>query len=470
MDSIIKFNFGSFNTSIYYPSGNIELSCDQFVEEDLSMTDSINGHNKNNSKKIVNNKRKKKRKTKKRKISSDDDIIDLLMNNSDGSYSDRDSDDEYDDPDELDNNESCPNPLCDHNNNVNNIGIKNFTVIKNIDDLIELGKTYHCKTNKIYNGINLRIICNLVGPLTELQKLIGMKNVKEQIVNQIVFFLQGLNKKEKCNNCIDCLYDLPCSQNMNNDMLHTVITGPPGVGKTELGKILGHIYKSMGILSNGQMHIATRSDLIAKFLGQTAIKTQEFIDKCKGGVMLIDEVYSLGSAELRDSFSKECIDTLNQNLSERRDFLCIIVGYKESIEKCFFAYNEGLRRRFSFRYDITEYSADELMDIFLLKVHKEGWFVEFDNCLSDSNIQENKEHLGNFFRINKNYFPYYGGDIESLFLNCKIVHGSRVLFKDPSIRKILTLQDIQKGFELFVNHRDYKEKTEIPTSIRMMYT
>ena len=161
-------------------------------------------------------------------------------------------------------------------------------------------------------------------------------------MNQIVFFLQGLNQKERCGSCIDCSYNLPCPTNLNDDMLHTVITGSPGTGKTELGKILGKVYKAMGVLSNGTFHIAKRSDLIGRFQGHTAVKTQEFIDKCKGGVMFIDEAYSLGNKEQRDTFSKECIDTINQNLTERRDFLCIIAGYRKELNKCFFAYNPGL--------------------------------------------------------------------------------------------------------------------------------
>jgi len=183
--------------------------------------------------------------------------------------------------------------------------------------------------------MNLRILCNLVNPLTELNNMVGMANVKEHMVDQILFFLQGFNVITRCGKCTDCTFGLACIKTQT-EMLHTVITGPPGVGKTELGKILGKVYKELGILSNDTFKLVTRSDLIAGYLGQTAIKTQKVIDEAKGGVLFIDEAYSLGNAELRDSFSKECIDTLNQNLSERRDFLCIIAGYKEELEKCFF--------------------------------------------------------------------------------------------------------------------------------------
>jgi hypothetical protein len=390
--------------------------------------------NKNNRKPTMP---KQKSSRPKRNI-PDKDIIKMLM--IDDTHP-SDSEEEQSESEDID----CSNPLCDHKENTKMKPVF-FAEIKDIHDLIALGKTYHCKTNKIYNGVNLRILCDLVPALTDLSNLVGMSNVKQNIINQIVFFLQGFNEKSKCGKCLDCVYNLPCIQSGNKDMLHTVITGPPGVGKTELGKILGKIYKALGILSKGHMFIATRTDLIGKYLGHTAAKTQAFIDKCKGGVMFIDEAYSLGNPEGRDSFSKECIDVLNQNLSERRDFLCIIAGYKEQLDKCFFAYNPGLARRFTFRYDITGYTPSELMDIFNLKVQQEGWHTEYD-----------KNRALDFFTKNKALFPHYGGDIETLFLNCKIIHGKRVLFKDPSVRKIITLNDIEKGFELFVNHR--KQKT-----------
>ena len=106
-----------------------------------------------------------------------------------------------------------------------------------------------------------------------------------------MFFLQGNHTNQKCNKCIDCSYNLPCL-NSQTEMLHTVITGPPGVGKTEFGKILGKVYKEMGILSGGSFKLATRADLIGAYLGHTAIKTQKVIDEAKGGVLFIDEAYS----------------------------------------------------------------------------------------------------------------------------------------------------------------------------------
>ena len=149
-----------------------------------------------------------------------------------------------------------------------------------------------------------------------------MNSIKKNIINHIIYYLQDLDDSK--------------------NMIHTIIQGPPGVGKSLLGKIIGDIYYYLGIFNNNLRHhrfeeyrnnypfrVAKRSDLIGRYLGETAIKTQEFIDSCYGGVMFIDEAYSLGNNEGRDSFSKECIDTINQNLTENKgNFLCIIAGYK----------------------------------------------------------------------------------------------------------------------------------------------
>ena len=352
----------------------------------------------------------------------------------------------------------CPNPLCYHSDVETEEDLTRFIYkrdkIESIDDLLELGKLYHCKKNKTYKGLDLKTICKLGEPLTKLNEMVGMKKVKDDIVNQIIFFLQGFNKKEKGE----------MDDEENGEMLHTIITGPPGVGKTELGKIFGSIYKNMGILSKGTMKIVKRSDLVGKYLGHTAAKTQKVIDECKGGVMFIDEAYSLGNKEGRDSFSKECLDTLNQNLTERRDFLCIIAGYKESLDECFFNYNEGLKRRFSFRYNIEKYSDEELKEIFLLKVKKEGWDFK--------NTKKNNKKLNTFFKDNLKYFPHFGGDIETLFLNCKIVHSRRVILLPKEDKKLLTIKDVEAGFKSFLVDRRYKEdemKNSISPQAMMMY-
>ena len=350
---------------------------------------------------------------------------------------------------------TCRNPLCNHKTfeeDSTSINTSTITIINNINDLIIIGGTYHCKKNIEYMKMDLRIIYNMIPPLLELNNMIGMKNIKQQLVNQILFFLLKMNKTSNCGVCYDCISLLPC-KNIQDDMLHTIITGPPGVGKTHLGKILGKLYKEMEILSNGEMKIVSRSDLIGEYVGSTALKTQRMIDSCEGGILFIDEAYSLGNNEGRDTFSKECIDTLNRNLSENRTFLCIIAGYSDAINSCFLNYNEGLTRRFSFRYNIEGYTNEELYIIFCNKVHNNGWklpYEQFDKDTIDYN--KIKDNLKNLFLKNEPIFPNYGGDIETLFFMCKIAHA-----RTMSINSLLSLDNIIYGLELFLKNRNYKK-------------
>ena len=138
-----------------------------------------------------------------------------------------------------------------------------------------------------------------------------------------------------------------------------------------------NIYSSLGWLSKGGVFTPKRSDLVGRYLGETADKTQKYLEKCKGSVCFIDEVYSLGSKdEGRDSFAKEAVDTLNQFLSEEaHDFVCIIAGYEKDVQICFFEQNQGLDRRFPWRFTISPYKSDELKEIFKLQVETKGWNI-----------------------------------------------------------------------------------------------
>ena len=310
--------------------------------------------------------------------------------------------------------------------------------INNLDDLIIIAKKYGYKKNCSFDS---KILGNLINPLEKLNNVTGLKDIKEQIIDQIISSLENL-------------YD-------NELFFNTIIFGPPGVGKTMLAEIIGELYLNMGILnhSNGSklnFNVAKRSDLIGKYLGHTAIKTQEFIDKSAGGVLFIDEVYSLGNNEGKDSFSKECIDTINQNLTDKKNFICIIAGYPDEIEKCFFSYNQGLKRRFPFSYEIKGYSYKEMNQIFCKKILSKGW--NFHQDLKNNKILEN------FFEKYHKNFKNYGGDIDNLILCCKISHGRRIFGQNNLLKKIITIEDIEKGYKKFMNSKENNDNY-----INMMY-
>ena len=318
--------------------------------------------------------------------------------------------------------------------------------VNHIGDLLDLIEKYPLDKNTEYN-INMDVLHKISKPLTELNNMIGMKNLKENIVDQIIFYIQNLHTLK--------------SDIKGNDFMHTVIYGPPGTGKTEIAKIIGSIFSKIGILSKGTFKKVTRADLVAGYLGQTALKTRDVVKDCLGGVLFIDEAYALGNDEKRDSFSKECIDTLCEALSDHKDNLMVIIaGYETDLNNCFFNYNQGLNSRFTWRFKTDEYNANDLYKIFLKKVNDGGWF-----------LAENSEIDVKWFEKNKKCFKFYGRDIETLFAKTKIAHSRRVFCLDASVKKYLTIKDLDKGLEIYLKNEDSaaKEKESINKIISSMY-
>lgn len=308
-----------------------------------------------------------------------------------------------------------------------------ITEINNISDLLKLIDTYPDDKETEYN-INMNTLHKIKAPLNDLNNMIGMKDLKENIVDQIIFYIQNLHTLN--------------SDIKGNDFMHTVIYGPPGTGKTEIAKIIGSIFSKMGILTKGTFKKVTRADLIAGYLGQTALKTRDVVKECLGGVLFIDEAYALGNEEKRDSFSKECIDTLCEALSDHKDNLMVIIaGYETDLNNCFFNYNQGLNSRFTWRFKTDEYTAEDLYNIFLKKVKDGQWSISEDSKITVKWFEKNKAH-----------FKFYGRDVETLFAKTKIAHSRRVFCLDQSVKKMLTIKDIDKGLTMFLKNEDSKEK------------
>ncbi|WP_367007079.1 AAA family ATPase [Streptococcus sp. ZY19097] len=185
----------------------------------------------------------------------------------------------------------------------------------------------------------------------QLNELVGLDAVKEQVNDLIIFNkIQQLRDKE--------------GLKKSNKTLHMAFLGNPGTAKTTVARIVGKMYKSLGLLSKGHFIEASRTDLIAEYQGQTAIKVKKLVKRAKGGVLFIDEAYSITENDKSDSYGRESLTELTKALEDYRDDLVVIVaGYSNLMNK-FFDSNPGLKSRFNTFIDFPDYSLEELIDIF----------------------------------------------------------------------------------------------------------
>lgn len=199
--------------------------------------------------------------------------------------------------------------------------------------------------------------------LNELNSLVGLKDVKGEI-QSLANLIKIRKLREKMNMPVmDMSY-------------HMVFTGNPGTGKTTVARLVGRIYKALGILSDGKMVETDRSGLVAGYVGQTAIKVHEIIEQAIGGVLFIDEAYSLVNPDVPNDFGGEAVDTLVKLMEDHRDNLVIIVaGYTEEM-KTFLKSNTGLISRFNKFINFPDYSTEELIDIMDVMAGEAGLKIE----------------------------------------------------------------------------------------------
>jgi len=196
----------------------------------------------------------------------------------------------------------------------------------------------------------------------ELDGYIGLTTVKEE-VDQLINWIRVEQMRKE--------HGLPTS----DLTLHMVFSGNPGTGKTMIARLMARIFHSLGILSRGQLIEVDRGDLVAGYVGQTAIKTKEVIEKAMGGVLFIDEAYALTNRGEND-YGGEAVDTLLKAMEDHRDDLIVIVaGYIEPMQK-FLHSNPGLESRFNRFIDFPDYTLDEMLAIFDMRCENAGYTLD----------------------------------------------------------------------------------------------
>jgi SpoVK/Ycf46/Vps4 family AAA+-type ATPase len=284
--------------------------------------------------------------------------------------------------------------------------------INDISSLLKFAKSYQ-KDKFILDHYKLRKIKKVLG---KLNSVVGLKEFKEEIFNLIAYLLLYHEK---------------------GDLLHTVLQGPPGTGKTKVAEILAELYAGLGYLDKGHIVKAKRNDFIGPFLGQTTERTTELLEKAKGGVLFIDEAYQLGNTSDKDTYSKECIDAINQALTENKsEFICIIAGYEDALNDSFFSRNQGLKRRFPYKFTLKKYNSSELQEIFSQGCLEHKWTHD---------AFELPDHLE---------FKENGGDMEKMFHFAKINHTRRVINSNNFKRKHLTTDDIKRTYKFFEGKKE----------------
>lgn len=262
--------------------------------------------------------------------------------------------------------------------------------------------------------------------LEELNSLIGLQAVKKDVT--ALAHMQEIQRIRKERG----LAQIPLSN-------HLVFSGNPGTGKTTVARLLAKIYYRIGILSKDTVEEVDRADLVAGYVGQTAIKTQEVIKKAMGGILFIDEAYTLSPPDSSKDFGQEAIDTLLKAMEDNRDNLIVVVaGYPDLMEQ-FIQSNPGLRSRFNKYIHFEDYSAEELLLIYQVMCEKSGYYLTEDATASVAAKMQDicKQKTKNFANAR---------EARNLFEKAVVKQASRLFnFENPDNEQLceLTADDVE---------------------------
>ena len=325
--------------------------------------------------------------------------------------------------------------------------------VDTLEDMIKLGESYDINCPKKY-VINLKLLNKCVPTLKRLSRLIGMKSIKKHIVDLIFFNLQNFKHDNS-------------GKNMNN----TLFFGSPGTGKTEVSKIIGKLYYQLNLVHKDLFIVVKLTDLIGKYVGHTEANVEKLFERAEGGIIFLDEAYSLGNKDRPTSFGKVAIDMINermtrdnennkkQNNHKEKAITFFAAGYEKEMYESFLSVNPGLVSRFFFRFHTDKYNYRELKKIYEKMVEDDDW-----------KLCKNRPLQLKFFKENMSYFKNFGRDMQRLWQLTKMSHSKRVFGKDINLRSFINQEDLENAFKMFVSEDEIKNKNRMSKLVSSLYT
>ena len=261
--------------------------------------------------------------------------------------------------------------------------------------------------------------------LAELDEYIGLEAIKDEVRDLINLIKINRLRRE---------HDLPTP----DLSLHMVFAGNPGTGKTMMARLMARVYHSLDILSKGHLVEVDRSGLVAGYVGQTALKTAEVIEKALGGVLFIDEAYALSPEHAENDYGREAIETILKAMEDHRDDLIVIVaGYSELMDH-FINSNPGLKSRFNRYLFFEDYTEDEMVEIFKMRCAKSSYH------LRDEEAEETLRERLRFERKSEDFGNARG--VRNLFEKILVAQSNRLAESEEITKEMLmelTKEDIE---------------------------